>query len=382
LRVLHVHSGNLYGGVETILVTLARHRDLCPQMESHFALCFEGRLKEELTVAGAPVYQLGKVRLRQVVSVLRARRTLRELVDKNDFDLGVCHPSWSRAIFGPVLRLAGMPLVSWFHDSKTDKNWLDRWSDRTPTDLAICNSEFTASALRNRYAGVRSEVVYFPVANDHTFSDADRRAIRTELHTPEAATVIVQASRMEPWKGHALNLEALHLLKDLPGWICWLAGGGQRPPETEYLEELKSLAGRLGIADRVRFLGERSDVARLLRASDVYCQPNIKPEPFGIVFIEALYARLPVVTTAFGGACEIVNGSCGILVPPGDRMALASSLRLLIQNSSLRKRLGAEAPEHAQKLCDPLTQMHRIAEVLVHVASDAGSDLRTTVIPT
>jgi len=82
LRVLHVHSGNLYGGVETILVTLARHRDLCPQMESHFALCFEGRLKEELTVAGAPVYQLGKVRLRQVVSVLRARRTLRELVEE------------------------------------------------------------------------------------------------------------------------------------------------------------------------------------------------------------------------------------------------------------------------------------------------------------
>src|SRR2546426_12706579 len=87
LRVLHVHSGNLYGGVETILVTLARHRILCPQMQSHFALCFEGRLSEELKLAGASVYSLGKTRLRNPDSVRRARRVLRELLDKNGFDL-------------------------------------------------------------------------------------------------------------------------------------------------------------------------------------------------------------------------------------------------------------------------------------------------------
>lgn len=368
LRVLHVHSGNLYGGVETILVTLARHRDLCPQMESHFALCFEGRLTEELTSAGAPVYGLGRVRLRNPASMRRARRVVRRLLDENRFDLSVCHSGWSRAIFGPVFRSAGLPLVSWFHDASGKRNWLDRLSDRTPPDLAVCNSAFTASGLGQRYQGLRSEVVYCPVASHQVFSDRDRRAIRNEMQAPQAATVIIQASRMESWKGHALHLEALHLLRGLPDWICWLVGGAQRRQETEYLEELKRLAGRLGIADRVRFLGKRSDVPRLLRAADIYCQPNVKPEPFGIVFIEALYARLPIVTTALGGACEIVNGSCGILVPPRDRIALASSLRRLIVDSDLRAKLGAAAPDRAQELCEPVRQMRRIAEVFSSAA--------------
>ena len=49
VRILHLHSGNLYGGVETLLVTLANLRRLCPTMEPHFALCYEGRLSDELT---------------------------------------------------------------------------------------------------------------------------------------------------------------------------------------------------------------------------------------------------------------------------------------------------------------------------------------------
>jgi len=55
---------------------------------------------------------------------------------------------------------------------------------------------------------------------------------------------------------------------------------------------------------RVRFVGERLDVARILAAADIFCQPNIEAEPFGIVFIEALYAGLPVVASASGGALE------------------------------------------------------------------------------
>ena len=55
---------------------------------------------------------------------------------------------------------------------------------------------------------------------------------------------------------------------------------------------------RRGIAGRVRFLGERRDVAACMHAADIHCQPNTAPEPFGLVFVEALYAGLPVVTTA------------------------------------------------------------------------------------
>ena len=69
----------------------------------------------------------------------------------------------------------------------------------------------------------------------------------------------------------------------------------------------------------MRWLGQRRDVPELLAAADIYCQPNVGAEPFGIVFVEALYTGLPVVTTALGGALEIIDASCGVLVPPGAR---------------------------------------------------------------
>src|SRR5947209_3442579 len=86
-RVMHVNSGNLFGGVETILVTLARSRASFPAMEPHYALCHEGRLSRELLAAGAPVHILSEVRISRPWTVRRARRRLRDLLKKEHFDL-------------------------------------------------------------------------------------------------------------------------------------------------------------------------------------------------------------------------------------------------------------------------------------------------------
>jgi glycosyltransferase involved in cell wall biosynthesis len=136
------------------------------------------------------------------------------------------------------------------------------------------------------------------------------------------------------------------------GWLLWVAGGAQRPHEAQYLKELEALATQLGIRARVRFLGQRSDVPRLLRAADIHCQPNLSPEPFGIAFVEALQAGLPVVSTAMGGALEIVDGSCGMLVPP-DPKPLSEALRWMVEEPEDRRRLGAAGPTRAAALCDP-----------------------------
>ncbi len=361
MRVLHIYSGNLYGGIETMLVTLARHRDLCPSMEPHFALSFEGRLSEELNVAGVPVYMLGNVRASRPATVLRARSTLRKLLHSLNFDLIICHAPWSQAIFGAVVREAGLPLIFWMHGSTDGRHWSERWARRTPPDLAICNSHFTASTLSNLYPRVRAETLYCPVAfSPSHYSEDDRQATRAELDTPEDATVVIQVSRMERLKGHILQLEALGKLENLPNWICWLVGGAQRDEEITYCAELQSLATRLGIFECIRFIGERSDVPRLLSAADIYCQPNIHADAFGIAFVEALNAGLPVVTTALGGAQEIVDDSCGILVPPNDACKLADALRNLIDDRAHRETLGDAGPARARRLCDPERQMAKI----------------------
>ncbi len=365
MRVLHIYSGNLYGGIETMLVTLARQRDLCPQMSPHFALCFEGRLSEELTAAGVPVQMLGNVRASRLSTVLRARRALADYLRDTGFDVVICHAPWSQAIFGPVVRGAGLPLVFWLHDATDGRHWSERWARRTPPDLSICNSRFTASKLNNLYTRARAEVIYCPVEfSPAAYTQDERRATRAELNTPEDATVIVQVSRMERLKGHGLHLEALGTLGDLSDWVCWLVGGAQRPHEIRYLNELKSMAGHTGIAERVRFVGQRSDVKRLLAAADIYCQPNIGPEGFGLTFVEALDSGLPIVTTALGGACEVVDASCGFLLPSGDTQALANALRRLINDRTLRNELGSAGPKWARQLCDPATQSQDLYQTL------------------
>ena len=70
------------------------------------------------------------------------------------------------------------------------------------------------------------------------------------------------------------------------------------------------------MGERVAFLGARDDVPDLLAQADIFCQPNQSPEPFGIVFIEALQSGIPVVSSRLGGAAEIVDDTCGILIPP------------------------------------------------------------------
>jgi glycosyltransferase involved in cell wall biosynthesis len=365
MRVLHIVSGRLYGGVETALATMARCRSLCSELEPEFALCFDGRLRDELTAAAAPVHMLGEVRVRHPLSILRARRRLRELLDQRAANVVVCHMAWAEAMFGPVARSAHIPLIFWAHDAIETRHWLDRWAQLSPPDLAICNSHFTAATIRRLYPRVPTQVVYCPVTPPaFSASVNDRAEVRRELNTPPDATVIVQVSRMEEWKGQRLHLETLGRMRDLPGWVCWMIGAAQRPNEVRYERELHAAAKQYGIEDRVRFAGQRSDVSRVLSAADIFCQPNTGPEPFGLTLIEALQAGLPVITSAMGGATEVVNDSCGILVPPGSAADLASALRLLVNDAQLRCRLGASGPARARELTDPAVQLSRLSSAL------------------
>src|SRR5262249_9635031 len=134
-----------------------------------------------------------------------------------------------------------------------------------------------------------------------------------------------------------------------------------------YQDGIRQTATRLGIADRVQFLGWQPDVRAVLAAADIYCQPNTGPEPFGIAIIEALFAGLPAVATNLGGPGEILDSSCGILVPSGDVPGLARALERLIREPAQRRQLGAAGPARARVLCDPATQLARLAGVLARV---------------
>ena len=372
MRVLHVYSGNLFGGIETMLLTMARERALCPAIEPIFALCFEGRLGAELAATAVSVHRLPEVRASRPMTIRRARRQLAAVIESGRFDRVVCHASWSQALFGGVVKRARVPLAFWAHDVATGRHWTERIARRVRPDLVICNSRYTADSIKLLYPDVPAIVLTYPIDTNATILHARERAVlRQELGTPDEATVLIQVSRMEAWKGHAVVVEALGRLRALPGWVWWVVGGAQRPEEAAYVDGLVAATRRLGIEDRVRWVGERHDVRRLLAAADVHCQANVAPEPFGIAYVEALSAGLPVVASRAGGVLEIVDDSCGVLVPPGDSQALAAALERLIVDRPFRARLAAGAPVRARYLSDPARQMSKLAGVLAAM-SPAG----------
>lgn len=359
--VLHVHSGNLYGGIETVLATLVREGAGAGPVH-HFALCFGGRLAEELRGYGAPVHDLGAVRLSRPDSVRSARNALRRVLAEVTPDVILTHLPWTHAVFGRRLKAATRPVVQWVHGPI--EGVVGSLARLTLPDALICNSAYTRAGVPPAYHAVPVETIFYPLSVPPPYDAAARAETRAALSTSPADVAIVQASRLEPWKGHREHLRALARLVDLPHWVLWIVGGAQRASEAGYQRELHDLARSLGIDSRVRFAGEQQDVARFMAAADVYCQPNIGPEPFGMTYVEALQAGLPVVASRAGALPEIVDDRTGVLVPPGDIARLADALGMLIEHAARREELGRAAPARARALCDPPRQTARIATCL------------------
>ena len=276
MRVLHVYAGNLYGGVESMLATFARVGGEVPEMETRFALAYDGRLAGELRDGGAPSPSsaargsAGRGRCGRCGAASPPPRGGAAPTWRSSFRLEPRHLRSggaacrrARGLLAARRRLgrrgrgAGAP-------HRAGRGGLHQRVDRE-----------TLRTLFPDGAARRSVHPRSPPPD----ARAERAAVRAELGVDEDAVVIVQASRMEPWKGHRPHLEALARLGDRPRWSCWMAGGAQRPHELRHAEEMRALAERLGIGGRVRWLGERADVPRLLAAADLLCQPNLGPEP-------------------------------------------------------------------------------------------------------
>jgi glycosyltransferase involved in cell wall biosynthesis len=251
-------------------------------------------------------------------------------------------------------------------------DWVTRWTRLTPPDLVVCPSHYVAGTVPTLFPGVPVEIIYHPVEPapaDQATLALLRATTRAQLGVGNDTVVIIQACRPSASKGNLQLVRALAKLRDLPQWICLQVGQPLRAVDVQYFDDVKKSAADLLIAERVRFLGYQRDPIPLLAAADIHCQPNIGAEAFGLVFIEALYARLPVVATAMGGPLEIVDESCGLLVPAGDIDSLAEALGSLIRDPGLRRRLGTAGPARAHQLCDPPTQMARLESLFSKTTS-------------
>jgi glycosyltransferase involved in cell wall biosynthesis len=362
-RALIVHSGNMLGGVETVLTALARLARTHEALSLEFALAFDGPLADRLRGEGTPVVVIGPARFSRPLEMHAMRRRLAAHLASAPPDVVLTQSVWSHLALGSVVRKAGLPLALWVHDVLDGKHWLQWMAARVRPDLLICNSQFTARAASTVFPQVPAVVVYAPLA-PALLDTADRDLIRRETDTPADAVVILQVGRTDPLKGHAVLFDALRRLPRDGSWVCWQVGAPQNAREEKYWRSMAARVRDTGLDTEVRWLGQRSDVARLLAAADVYCQPNVGPEAFGLTLAEALGAGLPVVTSRLGAAPEIVSDADGVLLPPGDAGALAKALAGLLTDRSRRRALGAHGPARVAALCDPETSLATLAGAL------------------
>lgn len=368
--LVHVTGGRVFGGIETMLLTLAD----ASSTPAPIAMAFAGRLAEELEARAYPHVVFGgdDVRASRPLTLWRARERLVQVLRASGARIALYHGPWTLALFGGAARAVGAMPVLMVHGGFGYKVFPDsfaRW--RRPRGV-IANSAWTARQLHAPFPRARIEVVHPAVSTPVAIAAAERERIRAGLGATPDDVVILLVGRMEAWKGQEVLLDALERLSASPGWQAWLVGGAQRPEERELAATLTARAASPALRGRVHVLGQRANARELMAAADVYCQPNLRPEPFGIALVEALAAGLPVVTTAAGGALEIVDEDCGVLVEAAERPELADrvagALRALLTDGAARRRMSAAARARAADIADPARQSARLTSAACRVA--------------
>jgi glycosyltransferase involved in cell wall biosynthesis len=171
-------------------------------------------------------------------------------------------------------------------------------------------------------------------------SDAEKHALRAALGLPTEVPVMLFAGDLRsPRKGLDTVFEAMSQLPEDLHLI--VAGEDRRSP-------YPAAAQRAGLADRVRFVGFRRDLAGVMRTCDLFVLPT-HYDPFGLVILEAMACGLPPITTAQAGASEVItSGVDGIVIPaPDDIRGVADSIRGLLNDPDRRRAMSGAARETA-----------------------------------
>lgn len=369
LEVLHVYSGNRFGGIEMLLLRLNDFKSEAPEMEPSFALFFDGKLARKLRDAKADVALLGDVRLSRPWTAMRAQISLARRLKLKKPQLLVCHEPWAYAIAAPISKAMRIPIVLWCHNPFSGYP-LERIVRLLKPNSIVACSNFVAATV----TGFKAQVCYNPcAASNRTIDAADRLAYRQKNGVSGEESVILFAGRFSEYKGQRELLEAVGLLSDSK-FQLWIAGAPQTAGESRFMQELQQRVETLKLSGKVRFLGFVEDATLAFASADIYCQPNKEPEPFGLTYVEALQRGLPVVASDAGGAAEIlrdqVNGEeFGVLVPARDTDALAKALKRLIGDSTLRQKLGAKGPRRAKEISDPAKCLLQIERCLHDAAN-------------
>jgi glycosyltransferase involved in cell wall biosynthesis len=367
IRVLHVINSLAPGGAERQLVDLVTHHDPARVESTVVTLWDRQGLAGELKGAGIPVETL---RLRSPRQMVRAVHRLRRYIRVASPD--VVHTRLLPAdLVGRVAAvLSGRPPVvssieapvydaATFTDDRSRRRWklealraMDRLTGRLASVTYVACSSTVAQSTARALAIAEAEIQV--IHNSTTVSESSLDRWMSPSVEPSGEVRLLTVGRLAAQKGQLYLVRTLpRLVERYPRLHLDVVGTGPLHAE------LRRETVRLGVEDRVRFLGTRDDVRSLLRRAHLFVLPSLW-EGLSIVALEALATGVPLVATNIPSMQEIVlDGVHAVLVPPRDADALAHGILRVLADPNLRDGLSRAAREHARIRFDVRTATER-----------------------
>jgi glycosyltransferase involved in cell wall biosynthesis len=256
-------------------------------------------------------------------------------------------PAWSASL---ACKRTGAHFVTTYHGTyNEDLPFKRRYNSvMAHGERVIAASRFIADLIHRQHDTDPSRIRIIPRGVDPAVFDPDAVAghrvarLALEWRLPHGASVVLLPGRLTSWKGQTVLIEALARLSGR-NVCCVLVGSDQG--RRRYSAGLIRQAEALGVADRVRLVGECQDMPAALLLADVVVHASTQPEAFGRVVIEAQAMRRPVVASDLGAPIETVeHGVTGWRTPPGDIGALAAAIEMaLALPPEERQALGCRA---------------------------------------
>lgn len=356
LKVLHVVSVPGVGGAQVYVEATARRLaglgyDVAVACSDDPALV--ARYAGVVTVHPMPIpYRAAPWRdLRFFARLLRLMRRER-------FD--VVQTSAAKAsLFGRLAaRLVGVPVVIFtahgfpFHDfmhplPRLALRTLERLMSRWCTDMVVSVSEVDRHAAIAEGIVPADRIVTIQNGIDLSAAVPDRVSARWALGLDPSEPVVGMVARLAPQKAPDDFVRTAALVaRQVPATTFLVVGDGP------LRGDLERLARELGISERVRFLGFRDDVPRILAALDVFALTSLW-EGLPLTILEAMACRAPVVATAVNGVPEIVeDGRTGLLAPPQDTAQLATHLIALLKDPERARAMGEAGRQRVREHFD------------------------------